>query len=140
MSWCRDTVGAVTLRSVIERDGASCVWCGRAAWPRDLTVEHLLPKTRGGRGVPENVTVACRRCNRQRGAKPVAAYVRDRLAAAERSDIERLRTSLQRLSRSQSVPHADYGARQLALLERIGESGSGEDGRPPGEPSGVELA
>jgi hypothetical protein len=115
------------------------VWCGRTSWLGDLTVEHLLPKTRGGRGMPENLAVACRRCNRRRGAKPVVAYVRERLDAGERPELERLRISLERLSRSESSPHAEYGRRQLALLGRIGEPGSAEHGRLAGEPSRVEL-
>lgn len=134
-----DTVSPVTLDGVISRDGASCLWCGRASWPGDLTLEHLLPKTRGGRGIPENVVVACCRCNRRRGAKPVVAYVRGRLAAGELPDIERLRNSLERLSCSESTPHARYGRRQLALLGRIGEPGSSEHGRLAREPSRVEL-
>ncbi|MGH2883122.1 MAG: HNH endonuclease [Solirubrobacteraceae bacterium] len=50
----------MTLRGVISRDGEQCVWCGRASWLGDLTVEHLLPKTRGGRGIPENLAVSSR--------------------------------------------------------------------------------
>lgn len=129
----------MTLRGVISIDGASCVWCGRASSPGDLTVEHLLPKTRGGRGIPENLAVACRRCNRRRGAKRVVSYVRDRLESGERPEMARLRISLERLSCSESSPHADYGRRQLELLGRIEEPRSAEHGRLPGEPSGVEL-
>jgi 5-methylcytosine-specific restriction endonuclease McrA len=73
----------VKLAAVISRDGSTCVWCGRTSWPGDLTVEHLLPKTRGGRGIPENLAVACRSCNRRRGAKPVGgpgSAEHDRLA------------------------------------------------------------
>jgi hypothetical protein len=53
--------------------------------------------------------------------------------------MERLHISLERLSWSESSPHADYGRRQLELLGRIEEPGSAEHGRLPGEPSGVEL-
>jgi hypothetical protein len=127
------------LGSVISRDGASCVWCGRGSWPGDLTVEHLLPKTRGGRGIPENLAVACRRCNRRRGAKPVVAHVRERLDAGEHPELARLRVSLERLSRAESPPHAAYGRRQLALLWRIAEPSSAEHERLLGEPFGVEL-
>jgi hypothetical protein len=73
------------------------------------------------------------------GAKPVVAYVRERLEAGERSQIERLRISLERLSRSESSPHAEYGRRQLALIGRIGDPGSAEHAGLPGEPAGVEL-
>jgi HNH endonuclease len=115
------------------------VWCGRASWQADLTVEHLLPKTRGGRGLPENLVVACRRCNRRRGARPVVAYVRDRLAAGELPRIDRLRSSLERLSGSESTAHARYGERQLSLLRRIEAAGSREHGGLAGEPSGIKL-
>jgi hypothetical protein len=83
--------------------------------------------------------VACRRCNRRRGTKPVVAYVRDRLESGELPEMERRHISLERLSWSESSPHADYGRRQLELLGRIEEPGSAEHGRLPGEPSGVEL-
>jgi len=118
---------------------ARCVWCGRLAWPDDLTVEHLLPKTRGGRGIPENLAVACRRCNRRRGAKPVVAYVRERIEAGEMPEIEQLCVLLERLSRSESRPHAEYGSRQRALLGRLPAPGSGDDGGVPGQTRGVEL-
>jgi hypothetical protein len=123
----------------MSRDGATCVWCGRGAWRADLTVEHLLPKTRGGRGIPENLAVACRRCNRRRGAKPVVAYVRDRLEAGDKPEIEQLCVLLERLSASGSRPHAEYGSRQRALLGRIADAGSADDGGFPGQALGVEL-
>lgn len=115
----------MSLPATIASDATNCVWCGRVFWARDLTVEHLLPKTRGGRGIPENLAVACRRCNRRRGAKPVVAYVRERLKAGEHPEIELLRGSLERLTGSESPQHANYGRRQLALLRRI-DPGSGE--------------
>ena len=123
----------------IPADGQRCVWCGRAAWRGDLTVEHLLPKTRGGRGIPENLAIACRRCNRRRGAKPVVAYVRERLGAGERPEIEQLSGLLERLSCSESRPHAEYGSRQRALLGRIADPGSAEDRDGAGETLRIEL-
>jgi HNH endonuclease len=64
------------VEDLIERDGPSCVWCGRELWRRDLTVEHVVPRSRGGRTTSENTVVACRSCNRRRGSRPVDAYVR----------------------------------------------------------------
>lgn len=134
-----DKVGLMKRGDVIFRDAQRCVWCGGLAWQRDLTVEHLLPKARGGRGLPENLAVACRRCNRRRGAKPVVAYVRERLDAGEKPEIDQLRILLERLSASDSRPHAAYGSRQRALLGRIAGPGSPEDRGLPGETLGVEL-
>jgi hypothetical protein len=104
---------------LIARDGPVCVWCGRERWPRDLNVEHVLPRARGGRTVPENLVVACRQCNRARGTKPVVAYVRERIKTGGSPSADALRLALERLSGSESGLHAAYGARQLELLARV---------------------
>ena len=49
----------ITRRAVFARDGWSCQYCGSAA----ENVDHVIPKSRGGRHVWENVVAACRRCN-----------------------------------------------------------------------------
>ncbi len=110
---------SVTLAGVIARDGPRCVWCGREAWAEDLTLEHLLPRSRGGRGHGENLAVACRACNRARGSRPVVAYVRALLAAGASPRLDHLTRALERLSASRAPGHADYGRRQLALLARV---------------------
>jgi 5-methylcytosine-specific restriction endonuclease McrA len=107
------------LDSLITRDGEVCIWCGRELWRSDLTAEHLLPRARSGRGVPENLAVACRRCNRRRRTKSVAAYVRAQVDTGARPRIDLLTAALERLSRSASRPHAEYARRQLALLRRL---------------------
>jgi HNH endonuclease len=111
----------VTLESLIARDGGTCVWCGREPWANDLTAEHLLPRSRCGRGLPENLVVACRTCNRRRRSKPVAAYVRAQLEAGHRPRTDLLEAALAGLSASASCEHADYGRRQLDLLRRIAD-------------------
>ena len=112
----------VTLQALIARDGPTCVWCGREPWVTDLTAEHLLPRSRSGRGLPENLTVACRACNRRRRSKPVSAYVRVQLDAGRRPRIDLLTAALERLSESPARDHADYGQRQLVLLRRLGDT------------------
>jgi 5-methylcytosine-specific restriction endonuclease McrA len=111
----------VTLAALITRDGGTCVWCGRRPWADDLTAEHLLPRSRSGRGLPENLAVACRTCNKLRRTKPVAAYVRAQLEAGRRPRIDLLEAALERLSASASREHADYGRRQLDLMRRIAD-------------------
>lgn len=115
------TVVGVTVTALIARDGGTCVWCGRAPWPADLTAEHLLPRSRSGRGLPENLAVACRSCNRRRRSKPVAAYVRAQREAGHEPRADLLERALERLSASDSREHAAYGRRQLALIRRIGD-------------------
>ncbi len=62
------------LERILERDGSDCVWCRRPLWlgHRDLSVEHVVPRLKGGPAWAENEVVACRSCNRARGhAAPV---------------------------------------------------------------------
>jgi hypothetical protein len=109
----------VTLDGLIERDDGICVWCGREPWRADLTAEHLLPRARRGHGIAENLAVACRRCNRRRRTRSVAAYVRAQIDAGEVPRVDLLRDALQRLSRSPSRRHAEYARRELQLLDRV---------------------
>lgn len=43
-----------------------CIYCGTKG---SLTTEHILPRSRGGEDVPENVVRVCRACNSSKGAK-----------------------------------------------------------------------
>ena len=95
------------------------MWCGREPWTADLTAEHLLPRSRRGRAVPENLAVACRPCNKRRRTKPVVAYVRSQREDGYEPRVDLLEGALERLSRSPSPAHADYARRQLALLGRL---------------------
>jgi 5-methylcytosine-specific restriction endonuclease McrA len=51
------------------RDGERCVWCGARPWERDRTVEHLLPRSRGGHTTWANVVAACSPCNLRKADK-----------------------------------------------------------------------
>jgi 5-methylcytosine-specific restriction endonuclease McrA len=104
---------------LIERDGPACVWCGREPWRRDLTLEHVVPRSRGGHATPENAVVACRACNRRRGSRPVDAYVRDLLREGANVNVTALRDTLSRLARSERRAHRDAAARQLRRLQSV---------------------
>ncbi len=109
----------MTRENLIGRDGGVCVWCGREPWSADLTVEHLLPRSRHGRMLPENLAVACRACNKRRRTKPVVAYVRALRRNGHEPRLDLLEAALRRLSRSESMAHATYARRQLALISRL---------------------
>jgi 5-methylcytosine-specific restriction endonuclease McrA len=48
-------------RSMIyKRDGHKCQYCGAT---RKLTIDHVLPKSKGGQDTWQNLVVACSRCN-----------------------------------------------------------------------------
>jgi 5-methylcytosine-specific restriction endonuclease McrA len=109
----------VSLADVIERDGARCAWCGSEPWRRDLTLEHVLPRSGGGVTTGDNALVACRRCNRARGSRPVVAYVRELRETGGEPQLPVIHRALERLSESPRRRHREYGARQLDLLGRL---------------------
>ena len=49
----------VTRRGVFGRDGHRCQYCGRPA----ESIDHVVPRSRGGQHVWDNVVACCRRCN-----------------------------------------------------------------------------
>lgn len=57
---------ALTRRNVMLRDGHSCVYCGASAGVK-LTIDHVVPRSRGGRSTWDNVVTACGPCNRRKG-------------------------------------------------------------------------
>lgn len=57
----------LTNRALFERDNYQCLYCGRYFDGADLTRDHILPSSRGGRDSWENVVAACRRCNQHKG-------------------------------------------------------------------------
>eukprot|EP00210_Caulerpa_lentillifera_P007832 g7474.t1 len=54
----------VTRRNVLRRDRFSCVYCGVT---QNLTVDHVIPISKGGTNHWENVVTACRSCNNRKG-------------------------------------------------------------------------
>lgn len=53
----------VTRRGVLRRDIHRCGYCGRAA----STIDHILPRSRGGGDSWENLVACCLRCNNVKG-------------------------------------------------------------------------
>lgn len=45
----------------------TCVYCGRSAPEVPLTIDHVIPKSKGGRGIQSNLVCACLACNRAKG-------------------------------------------------------------------------
>ncbi|MCC6438788.1 MAG: HNH endonuclease [Acidimicrobiales bacterium] len=60
----------VTLsrRAVLHRDGNRCQYCGKDA----DSIDHVVPRSRGGTHTWENVVAACRRCNLAKGSRLVS--------------------------------------------------------------------
>jgi 5-methylcytosine-specific restriction endonuclease McrA len=57
----------LTRRNILHRDGHSCQYCGYAG--DDLTLDHVVPRSRGGGDSWENIVTACVRCNVKKGSR-----------------------------------------------------------------------
>jgi 5-methylcytosine-specific restriction endonuclease McrA len=55
---------ALTRQNVFRRDGHRCVYCDSR---EDLTLDHVVPRAKGGPTQWHNLVTACRRCNSQKG-------------------------------------------------------------------------
>src|ERR671936_1770647 len=55
----------ISRRALFARDGWRCVYCGTANGR--LTLDHVLPRSRGGASVWENVVTSCSPCNLRKG-------------------------------------------------------------------------
>lgn len=64
----------LTRRELFLRDRYTCQYCGRVS--RELTIDHVVPRLRGGRHVWENLVSACKACNHRKAARtPAEAHM-----------------------------------------------------------------
>lgn len=59
----------ITRRAVFARDGWECQYCGRRG---SLTMDHIVPRSKGGETSWENVVACCAGCNRRKGDRSVS--------------------------------------------------------------------
>jgi 5-methylcytosine-specific restriction endonuclease McrA len=55
----------ITRRAVFARDGWTCQYCGSRT--STLTVDHVIPRSKGGASTWENIVASCAPCNRRKG-------------------------------------------------------------------------
>jgi 5-methylcytosine-specific restriction endonuclease McrA len=60
----------ISRRALFARDGWECVYCGTSGVR--LTLDHVVPRSRGGDSVWENVVTSCAPCNLRKGDKLLA--------------------------------------------------------------------
>lgn len=56
-------------KAIFKRDGFICQYCSIAMSGSELTLDHILPKCRGGQGTWLNCTTSCFSCNSKKGNK-----------------------------------------------------------------------
>ncbi len=56
----------LTKENIFRRDGYRCMYCGSS---RNLTIDHVIPRSQGGGDTWENLVTACEPCNRRKGSR-----------------------------------------------------------------------
>ncbi|MEN3045113.1 MAG: HNH endonuclease [Candidatus Hydrothermales bacterium] len=51
----------INKRNIIKRDKSTCQYCGKKS--NDMTIDHVIPKDKGGKDTWENLVTCCKDCN-----------------------------------------------------------------------------
>lgn len=58
---------ALSRKNILLRDRYTCQYCGHVFSASELTLDHVTPRSRGGKSSWENLVTSCRRCNNHKG-------------------------------------------------------------------------
>ena len=67
-----DTRIRLSKRNLLLRDGYRCQYCSDEPGPRDLNIDHIVPRSRNGQSSWENLVVSCRPCNQKKANRTPA--------------------------------------------------------------------
>ena len=68
---------SLSRKNILLRDHNTCQYCGQIFIPADLTLDHVLPRSRGGPSNWDNLVACCKRCNNRKGsATPEEAHMK----------------------------------------------------------------
>lgn len=57
----------LSRKNILRRDNYRCQYCNKKA--PDMTIDHVIPRSRGGRDTWENLVAACVKCNNKKGSR-----------------------------------------------------------------------
>ena len=64
-------------RNLFARDANTCQYCGKRYTTSQLSLDHVIPRSQGGKTMWENIVCACLKCNVRKGGRtPSEAHVR----------------------------------------------------------------
>lgn len=58
-------------KNVMQRDNLTCQYCGHKFSKKELTLDHILPRSRGGKSHWSNIVTCCKNCNETKGNKSI---------------------------------------------------------------------
>jgi len=55
--------------NIFLRDKNTCQYCGQTLSRKELNIDHIIPRSRGGTSIWDNVVCSCLECNRKKGGR-----------------------------------------------------------------------
>lgn len=65
---------ASIMKKLTYQQGKTCHYCGKKLY-KNMTLDHLLPISRGGQTVLKNLTICCSKCNSEKGSMTEQEYL-----------------------------------------------------------------
>jgi len=94
-----------TRANIFARDRNTCQYCGRVFPRNELSIDHVIPRSYGGKSFWENVVCCCFNCNRKKGGKTPKQAGMNLLSAPHKPRWTPLnRVSFQDLKRKEWLP------------------------------------
>lgn len=61
-------------QNLFHRDNYTCQYCHKNFTPQQLTYDHVVPRSRGGKTSWTNIVTSCKKCNLKKGNKPLSTF------------------------------------------------------------------
>lgn len=58
---------SLSRKNILLRDHSTCQYCGKILPPAELTLDHVVPRSRRGDSTWDNLVACCKRCNHRKG-------------------------------------------------------------------------
>lgn len=70
-------------KCLIKVFGKVCCYCGNKLYVKELTLDHVMPREKGGSNRLANMLFSCRKCNSIKGAKNIGQFIIEEYTAGE---------------------------------------------------------
>ena len=67
----------VWRRAIKEHFNCTCVYCGKHYDIKELTLDHIHPRSLGGETLTKNLVASCRKCNQAKGTRNWLSFMRE---------------------------------------------------------------
>jgi 5-methylcytosine-specific restriction endonuclease McrA len=115
---------AFSRRNLFKRDGYKCQYCGAHPRPDELTIDHIVPRSRGGESTWENCVLACIECNKRRPTTPRSTSASQQAGRPKWQPLA-TRHARWRAGRSLSAKRIERRARTVAASVECGVRNAG---------------